>query len=74
MIRFAAGLASTLGRPVQGVALHLRIAQQVKGLLELDPHPPLPLLVNVDASEGCLIAQPPVQIIAPLVDVRDVHQ
>ncbi|MCI2186727.1 MAG: hypothetical protein LKK40_10615 [Bifidobacterium tibiigranuli] len=62
------------GRPVQRVALHLRIAQHVEGLLELGPDPPLAVLVDIDAGEERLVAQFAVQVVAPLVDVRDVGQ
>ncbi|MCI1787662.1 MAG: hypothetical protein LKI58_06300 [Actinomyces sp.] len=63
-----------LGRPVQRVALNLRVAEHVEGLLELGPDPSLAVLVDVDAGEERLVAQPPVQVVAPLVDVRDVRQ
>ncbi|MCI1636797.1 MAG: hypothetical protein LKI30_01645 [Bifidobacterium crudilactis] len=63
-----------LGRPVQGVALHLRIAQQVEGLLILDSDPPLPILVDIDPREERLVTQPAVQVIAPPIDVRNVRQ
>ncbi|KAE8129274.1 hypothetical protein DDE84_04220 [Bifidobacterium tibiigranuli] len=63
-----------LGHPVQGVAAHLRVAKHVEGLLELDPDSPLTVLVDGDAGEEFLVAQPPVQVFAPLVDVRDAHQ
>ena len=62
------------GRPVEGVALHLGIAQPVQGLLELGPDPPLPVFVDVYLGEERLIVQPPVQIVAPPVDARDVRQ
>ncbi|MFC7580069.1 hypothetical protein ACFQ23_00020 [Schaalia naturae] len=62
------------GCPVQGVALHLGIAQRVEGTLEVHAHPPLPLLVDVDSGEERLVAQSPVQVVAPLVDGRNVRQ
>ncbi|WP_262509090.1 hypothetical protein [Schaalia sp. JY-X159] len=37
-------------------------------------HAGLPVFVDVDRCEERLVAQPPVQIVAALVDVRDVRE
>jgi len=58
--------------PGQGVGVDLRIEQHLEGPVVLDAQ--LVVLVEEDLGEECLVAQPPVGVVAPAVDVGAVGE